>query len=51
MWNLKYGTNRPVYRTETVTDIENRLMVAKGCEGGKFRSLGFADVNDYIQGG
>ena len=30
MWNLRYGTNEPIYETETVTDIENRLVVAKG---------------------
>ena len=28
MWNLKYGTNEPIYKTETdSTDIENRLVV------------------------
>ena len=27
MWNLKYGTNKLTYKTET--DIENRLVVAK----------------------
>ena len=32
MWNLKYGTNEPIYRTETDSDTENRL-VAKGVEG------------------
>ena len=33
MWNLKYGTNKPIYTTETDLDIENRLVVVKG-EGG-----------------
>ena len=28
MWNLKYGRNKPIYKTET--DKENRLVVAKG---------------------
>ena len=28
MWNLKYDTNELIYKT--VTDIENRLVVAKG---------------------
>ena len=32
-WNLKYSTNEPIYKLETDTDIENRLMVAKGQEG------------------
>ena len=30
IWNLKYGTNEPIYRTETDSDMENRLVVAKG---------------------
>ena len=33
MWNLKYGTNEPNYETERLTDIESRLMVAKGKVG------------------
>ena len=51
MWNLKYGTNEPVYKTETDTDIKNRLMVAKG-EGkgvGWTGSLGLVDANYCIQ--
>ena len=33
LWNLKYGTNEPTYRTDT--DTENRLVTAKGeREGG-----------------
>ena len=34
MWNLKYGTNEPIYRTETDSQTENRLVVAKGEGGG-----------------
>ena len=30
MWNPKYDTNERIYETETDSDIENRLMVAKG---------------------
>ena len=30
MWNLKYGTNEPIYETETDSDMENRLVVASG---------------------
>ena len=33
MWNLKYYTNKHVYETETLTDIENRPVVAKGVWG------------------
>ena len=32
MWDLKYDTNKPMYKTETVTDTESRLM-AQGWEG------------------
>ena len=30
MWNLKYDANEPIYETETLTDVENKLVVAKG---------------------
>ena len=30
MRNLKYGTDEPIYKTETDSDIENRPVVAKG---------------------
>ena len=31
MWNLKYDTNEPIYKTENrLTDRESRLVVAKG---------------------
>ena len=30
MWNLKYDTNELIYETNILTDIENRLVVAKG---------------------
>ena len=34
--NLKYDTNEPIYESETYSDIENRLVVAKGeGEGGE----------------
>ena len=36
MWNLKYDTNGPIYETETLIDIEKRLVVAKG-EGDRGR--------------
>ena len=42
MWNLKYDTNEPIYKTETDTDIENRLVVAKG-EGVGREGLGVWD--------
>ena len=30
MWNLKYGANDPIYKTETDSQTENRLVVAEG---------------------
>ena len=41
-WNLKCGTKEPVHR---LTDIENRLVVAKGEEGVDGREFGVADAN------
>ena len=29
MWNLKYGTNEPIYKSETDSQTENRLAVVK----------------------
>ena len=33
MWNLKHSTNELIYKTETDSQTENRLMVASGEEG------------------
>ena len=33
MWNLKYGKNEPIYRTETDSQSKNRLVVANGERG------------------
>ena len=30
MWNLKYDTDEPIYERETDSNIENRLVIAKG---------------------
>ena len=30
MWNLKYDINELVYKTETDSDMANKLMVTKG---------------------
>ena len=32
MWNLKYGTDDPIYETEIITDMESSLVVASGQE-------------------
>ena len=54
MWNLKYDTNELIYETNRLTDIENRLVVAKGKKGwedGWIGSLGLADASYYIENG
>ena len=50
MWNLKYDVSEPIYETETESQTENRLVVAKGEEVGEGWSgmLGLADVSFYI---
>ena len=30
MWNLKNGTNEPIYKTEIESDVENKFMITKG---------------------
>ena len=30
MWNLKCGTNEPIYKTNRLVHIEDRLVVVKG---------------------
>ena len=40
MWNLKHGTNEPIFKTETdPEDTENRLVVAK--EEGEWERVGW----------
>ena len=50
MWNVKYDPNEVIYKTETDSDIENKLMVTKGERGGggKTGSLGLTDTHYYI---
>ena len=33
MWDLEYGTDEPLCKIDTFTDIENRLVVAKAERG------------------
>ena len=40
IWNLKRGTNEPIYTTETDSDMENRLVVAKGEVGREWDGWG-----------
>ena len=51
MWNLKYDTNEPIYKTKRCRDKENKPVVAKGGEGGGegwIGGLGLAD-RKYIK--
>ena len=49
MWNLKYDTNELIYKTERLTDTENRPVVAKRWGEGWIGIWGLADANSYIQ--
>ena len=48
-WNIKYDTNEFIYKTETDSDIEKRLVVAKAGVGERWiGSLGLTDENYHI---
>ena len=52
MWNLKQGTNEPIYKTETDSQTQKiGLCVVKGEGEGQTGSLGLVDANCYIQNG
>ena len=45
MWNLKYGTNELIYKTETDSQIQRKdLCLPRGREGWT-GSLGLVDAN------
>ena len=50
MWNLEYGTDELTYETERLTDIENKLLAAKGKAvwEGWTGSWGYVDANYHI---
>ena len=49
MWNLKYDTNEPIYKTETDSDIEICGYQGGGREGeGWTGNLGLGDASYYI---
>ena len=53
MWNLKYGTNEPIYKTETGpqtwrTDLRS---LREGERVGWTGGLGLVGVNNYIYNG
>ena len=54
MWNLKYGTNEPVYRTDTGSlTWRTDVWLPKGWKEKArwMRSLGLENANYYIQDG
>ena len=53
MWNLKYGTNEPIYKAETDSEMKSRLVVAgvRGEGVGWTGSLRLVDANYYIENG
>ena len=50
MWNLKYGTNEPIYKRKRIHRHGNRLVVAKEEAGGEGRTGGLqlVDADYYI---
>ena len=51
MWNLKYDTNEPIYKTETDSQSERTdlwLPRGRGVGEGRTGSLGLAGTNYYI---
>ena len=54
MWNLKYGTNELIYKTETDSQTQRTdlwLPRESGLGEGRSESLGLADAKYYIQNG
>ena len=54
-WNLKYGTNEPIYRRDSDSQTQRSDLWLLGIgvgEGEEWTgNLGFVDANDYIQNG
>ena len=42
MWNVKNNTNESIYKTETDSDKQNKLLITKG-RGGGLDKLGVSD--------
>ena len=54
MWNLKYGTDEPIYKIETDSQtwrIDLWWSRGKGEGVGWTRSLGLVDADNYILNG
>ena len=50
MWNLKYGTNKPIYKTEadSQTQTTDWLSEGEGKREGQTGSLRLVDAKHYI---
>ena len=46
MWDLKYDISELIYKTETDSDIENKVMVSKEESEDQFREFGIN--NRYV---
>ena len=51
MWNLKQGTDEPIYKTETDSQTWNSDLQSEGGGGGEgwTGALGLVNANNYIQ--
>ena len=50
MWNLKYGTNEPIYKTDTDSQTQRTylwLQGGKGLDKRRTRNVELADINDH----
>ena len=52
MWNLLYGTNEPIIKQKTDSQLENRLVrLPRGKGRGVAGGLGLIDANDCLWSG
>ena len=51
MWNLQYDTNEPIYETNKIMDVENRLVVVKGEEAGQGMEWEVQPLDPLLQWG
>ena len=52
MWNLKGGTNEPIYRTETDSQTQRTVLwLLRGKDGRWTMNLASVDANYYILNG
>ena len=49
MWNLKFNTKDPIYKTDRLPDTKNRRVVVKGRRCGMDGELGLVEADHDIQ--